>query len=422
MTFQYPSWDKVKEWCRLVAATGSAQVVIQGIGFACGILIIRLLPTEEYALYTLANTMLGTLVVLADGGITNSLMAQGGKVWKDQKKLGSILVTGYVLRKRIALYSLVIALPVLFFLLRHHNFSHITALLVIISIVPAFIATLSGSLLAVSPQLHQSILPLKKIEILASLGRLSLLLTVLFSFPWAYIALVVAGVPQIWANFRIRRISRQFVDWKQEFSVEVYKNTMSFVRRIIPSSIFYSLSGQLTIWLISIFGSTTAVAQIGALGRLSMILSLFNVLFVTLVIPRFARLPLDRNVLLKKFLLMQIGLLMLFAPIVAIVAVFPEYFLMILGDRYSDLSKELVLSVLSGCISLLAGLIFTIASSRNWAINPLISIPLTTLAIIAGVVWIDISTLSGILWFNIFVAFFEFLVYLVFIFINITKS
>jgi O-antigen/teichoic acid export membrane protein len=422
MTFQYPSWDKVKEWCRLVAATGSAQVVIQGIGFACGILIIRLLPTEEYALYTLANTMLGTLVVLADGGITNSLMAQGGKVWKDQKKLGSILVTGYVLRKRIALYSLVIALPVLFFLLRHHNFSHITALLVIISIVPAFIATLSGSLLAVGPQLHQSILPLKKIEILASLGRLSLLLTVLFSFPWAYIALVVAGVPQIWANFRIRRISRQFVDWKQEFSVEVYKNTMSFVRRIIPSSIFYSLSGQLTIWLISIFGSTTAVAQIGALGRLSMILSLFNVLFVTLVIPRFARLPLDRNVLLKKFLLMQIGLLMLFAPIVAIVAVFPEYFLMILGDRYSDLSKELVLSVLSGCISLLAGLIFTIASSRNWAINPLISIPLTTLAIIAGVVWIDISTLSGILWFNIFVAFFEFLVYLVFIFINITKS
>src|SRR5690606_29484570 len=301
-------------------------------------------------------------------------------------------------------------------------FSHITALLVIISIVPAFIATLSGSLLAVGPQLHQSILPLKKIEILASLGRLSLLLTVLFSFPWAYIALVVAGVPQIWANFRIRRISRQFVDWKQEFSVEVYKNTMSFVRRIIPSSIFYSLSGQLTIWLISIFGSTTAVAQIGALGRLSMILSLFNVLFVTLVIPRFARLPLDRNVLLKKFLLMQIGLLMLFAPIVAIVAVFPEYFLMILGDRYSDLSKELVLSVLSGCISLLAGLIYTIASSRNWAINPLISIPLTTLAIIAGVVWIDISTLSGILWFNIFVAFFEFLVYLVFIFINITKS
>src|SRR5690606_5938774 len=212
MTFQYPSWDKVKEWCRLVAATGSAQVVIQGIGFACGILIIRLLPTEEYALYTLANTMLGTLVVLADGGITNSLMAQGGKVWKDQKKLGSILVTGYVLRKRIALYSLVIALPVLFFLLRHHNFSHITALLVIISIVPAFIAPLSGSLLAVGPQLHQSILPLKKIEILASLGRLSLLLTVLFSFPWAYIALVVAGVPHIWANFRIRRISRPFVD------------------------------------------------------------------------------------------------------------------------------------------------------------------------------------------------------------------
>jgi hypothetical protein len=66
---------KVFEWGKLITIVGSAQILVQAISLISGILVIRLLPTHEYALYTLANTMLGTMSLLADGGISTGVMS-----------------------------------------------------------------------------------------------------------------------------------------------------------------------------------------------------------------------------------------------------------------------------------------------------------------------------------------------------------
>src|SRR5438270_1038562 len=109
------NYTRAIEWGKLIALTGSAQILVQGLGFICGIFIIRMLPTKEYALYTLANTMLGTMTILADGGIATGVMFRGGRVWNDRQKLGKVLATGLDLRKKFAIGSLLIALPVLFY-------------------------------------------------------------------------------------------------------------------------------------------------------------------------------------------------------------------------------------------------------------------------------------------------------------------
>ena len=72
-------------WFKLAGITSLAQLFIQAIGLVSGILVIRILPTDEYALYTLANTMLGTMIILANSGISVGVTAQGGKVWQDKK-------------------------------------------------------------------------------------------------------------------------------------------------------------------------------------------------------------------------------------------------------------------------------------------------------------------------------------------------
>jgi hypothetical protein len=89
-----PKYSRAVEWGKLISLTGSAQMLVQGIALISGIFIIRLLPTEEYALYTLANTMLGTISLLADGGISTGTLATGGKVWQDPVALGKVVVTG----------------------------------------------------------------------------------------------------------------------------------------------------------------------------------------------------------------------------------------------------------------------------------------------------------------------------------------
>jgi hypothetical protein len=93
------------------------------VGFVCGILIIRLSPVQEYAFYTLANTMLGTMTVLSDGDISTGVMDQGGKVCKDKEKLGVVLATGLDLRRKFAIGSLLVSAPVLLYLLMHNKAS-----------------------------------------------------------------------------------------------------------------------------------------------------------------------------------------------------------------------------------------------------------------------------------------------------------
>src|SRR5215213_1625169 len=110
-----PNYARIVEWGKLITLTGAAQIIVQALGFISGILIVRLLSVNEYALYTLANTMLGTLTILADSGISNGVMAQAGKVWQDKKKLGSVLVTGLALRKKFGIISLLVATPVMIY-------------------------------------------------------------------------------------------------------------------------------------------------------------------------------------------------------------------------------------------------------------------------------------------------------------------
>src|SRR5438477_1228719 len=55
---------------RIVGSFVTVQVIVQVIGFLSGILLVRTLDQREYAYFTIANTMQGTLNLLADIGIS----------------------------------------------------------------------------------------------------------------------------------------------------------------------------------------------------------------------------------------------------------------------------------------------------------------------------------------------------------------
>ncbi len=417
-----PKYARVFYWGKLVTITGSGQIIVQAIGLVCGILVIRLLSPAQYALYTLANTMLGTMLVLADGGISTGVMSQAGKVWTDKDRLGTILSTGFDLRKKFAIGSLIIAVPLLIYLLMQHGAGWQVALVIVLALIPAYFTSLSGTLLEIIPKLHQDILPLQKIQVGSNIARLFLLFLSVFIFPWAFVAILAAGIPQIWANKRLRNLSVTRASLHQAPDPEVRKNILVIVKRVLPGAIYYCMSGQITIWLISVFGSTTAVAQAGALGRIAMLLTLFSVLFSTLVIPRFARLPADKSLMLKRFLQIHAGLILLGLIIVGLVYLFSSSALWILGKNYQNLQYEFLLNIIGSFIGLTAGTIFSMNISRGWTINPLISIPLNLLAITCGLLFIDISSLKGIFYLNIFILSTELVIFSFYGLLKISKT
>jgi O-antigen/teichoic acid export membrane protein len=389
------------EFAKLFGITGITQVAIQGIGLLSGILVIRLLPLEEYALYTLSNTMLGTMVVLADSGIASGVTAQGGKVWQDRDALGEVMVTGLDLRKKFAIGSLLLAAPILIYLLLHHGAGWLMAILLVLSLIPAFMSSLTGALFTIPLKLHQSIKPLQKNLLVESLGRFVLIFS-LFLLPWAFIALLASGIPRIIANLRLRKLSRRFTDWTQRPNLRIKNEILAMVRRLMPGAFYFCISGQISIWLISIFGNTDSVAQIGALGRIAILTSVVSTVFGTLFYPRFARSEQKKKLLIKRFFLILTGLTAVFSLLLFLVWIFGSQILFVFGAAYAGLEFELLLSVLSSSLGVLSGAAFALTTVRGWAINPRLSIPVSIAAIVIGAWLMNVSTLVGILVFNIF--------------------
>jgi O-antigen/teichoic acid export membrane protein len=393
---------KAQYWLKLISITGSAQIIVQAVGFLSGILVIRLLPVQEYALYTLANTMLGMMTLLSNGGISTGVLALGGKVWQDKTKLGAVLATGLDLRRKFAVCSLLVSLPILAYLLLHHGANILTTTLISISLIPAFFTSLSDNLLQIPVKLHQAITPLQKNQVAVGLGRLALTGVTLFAFPWAFVAIIGYGIPRIWGNLRLREIANGFVDKDAAVNREDREEILKMVKKILPTSIYFALSGQLSIWLISIFGNTSSVAQLGALGRLSMVLTLLSSLISTLMLPRFAKTPKIKGILIKRFFTIVMITVLSCMLMIVCSSLFSSYILMIFGSDYLYLSRELLLYVISSCIALLSGIISALNNSRGWILNPVVLISISVIAIIVGISIFDISTLRGVLYYNIF--------------------
>lgn len=408
----YPKYTRFLYWSKLVTITGSAQISIQAMSLISGILVVRVLSPKEYALYTLSNTMLGTMILLTDGGISAGLMSEAGKVWQDKQKLGIVMATGLDLRKKFALWSLIIAIPVLFYFLRDNGASWLMSTILVLALVPAFFTSFSGTLLEIVPRLTQNIPQLQKIEVSLSIARLILLSACLVVFPWAFIAILSAGVPQLWGNKQLHKLSSKYASIYAKTDLPIRNEILKVVKRVFPGALYYCLTGQITLWMISVFGTTTSIAKVGALGRITMALALISTLFSSLVIPRFARLPDDRGLLLKRFAGIFLGLLICGTLVIGALYPFSSYLLLILGPNYSNLKLELMLNVVGGTMALIAGIMFSLILSRGWTINPLIAIPVSLVTIMLGITIIDISSIKGVFLFSIMLQTVDIIMYL----------
>lgn len=400
----HPKYDNVMQWSKLISITGSSQIAIQIINFVCGIFIIRHLTITEYALYTLAYTMLGSMDVLADGGIVSGVTAEGGKVWQEKNKLGSVIATGMNLRKKFAVASILINGAVLIYLLVHNNASWYYALLILLTLIPVFYANLSDALLEIAPKLNQDIKPLQKNQLLANFGRLLLIIPAVFFAPFAPVVLIATGIPRIIANIKLKKISEKFASPNQLENSDVKKNIIRMVKRILPGDIYNIFSVQITFWILSIVGSANAIAQVGALFRIGMALSLMSVIFNTIIIPRYSRMQEDRKKLKENMIKIQLLLVGLGFAIVFVTWLFASQIIWLLGDNYANLEFELVLSIIILYLNIIANVISSMCRGRGWVLNPLLSITINLSTIIIGAFLLDIRSLVGVLLLNITVS------------------
>jgi len=90
-------------WGRIIGLFTTAQVFIQALGALAGVVIVRLLDRDQYALFTIASSFQTSANLLTACGINAGLLSMGGKVWGDRQAAGGLVIAALRLRLRLVI-------------------------------------------------------------------------------------------------------------------------------------------------------------------------------------------------------------------------------------------------------------------------------------------------------------------------------
>lgn len=380
------------------------QSIVQITGFLAGILLVRYLDQREYAYFTITNSMQGTINLLADIGISIGLISIGGRVWQDRGRFGQLINTALHMRRKLGAIAIIVVAPVLYFMLIKNGAPLLYTVLLIAVLLAGLLVQFAVGVLSVVPRLRSDVGKIQIIDFTGAAVRFVLLFALMFVFLNTAVAIAVSGFAIFLQYLLLRRYVASVIDVNAPENPEDRRAIIGFIRNQAANAIFFCFQGQITIILISFFArQASSVAEVGALGRLAMIFVVINNLLTNIFIPAFARCQ-DPKRLRWQYgaIIGAVGGFSLL--VVCAAAFFPNEFLFVLGHKYAHLQRELLLMVSASVLSALTGTIWALNASKAWIAGSWLYIPLTLVTQIALIPFTDFSSVSGVLFFNLFSA------------------
>jgi O-antigen/teichoic acid export membrane protein len=393
--------SKIKYWTKLLTKFLSVQVLVQALGFVSGIVLIRSLSKEEYGYLTIANSMQSMMNGLADSGISIGISEIAGKVWNDKYRFGQVIQSALELRKWLALISTSIITPIMIWVLLRNNISTTSAILITIAILIELYFYLESSVLETVPRFYSKIKTIQNLDIVFAVTRLILLGVGYFTFLNSVIAAFISTIASACRTILLRRVANQEIDVKVEKNLDYQKNILSIVKNFIPNSIFYTFQGQISILLISIFGNTQNIAEIGALSRFSMIFALVTPIMSSIAFPAFSRCQ-NQSLLKLRYWQIVLANILFGIVLIGISYFFSDQILWILGTKYSGLSSEFTLVVLLGTVGHIGGVMWGLCCAKGWIKNMWLEIPIKLSVQIILLLFMNLSNIKEVILFGIF--------------------
>jgi O-antigen/teichoic acid export membrane protein len=396
-----PPLRRAFDHARRIGNYAVVQGTVQVIAFASGILLVRWLPQREYAFFTIANAMQAMLMLLADIGISTGLISIGGRVWQDRYRFGELITTGLAIRRRLSLAAVIIVAPILYAMLAKNGATPTYTFLLIAFVLAGFSIQLSIDVFSVVPRLHSDIARIQKIDFTCAIVRFVLIAGLIYLFATAGLAVAIASATFLLQYFLLRAYAAKVVDLNANENPEDRREIVRLIKSLAANALFYCFQGQITVFLISFFGHETAsVAEVGALGRLAMIFTVLMNMLTNIFVPAFARCH-NKRKLAYLYAVIAGGVVLFSAAVLAGAALFPNQFLLILGNRYTHLHRELVLMIGVAVITAIAGTLWLLNAAKAWVAGSWLYIPLTLATQVALIPFTDFSSVAGVLTFNL---------------------
>lgn len=163
-------------------------------------------------------------------------------------------------------------------------------------------------------------------------------------------------------------------------AVQARKQMVKFLLPQLPILLFTTFQGQITVLLVSLIGSTAALAEIGALTRLNVLFASLAGFYGIIIVPYFSRI--GSELATRRALQIFFGALGLLGALVLFGFHYPQPFLWVLGGKYYHLQAEIGWTLLSYGLGQIAGLLAAIVYARR--IVPHLSIAFVAIPVISA--------------------------------------
>jgi O-antigen/teichoic acid export membrane protein len=399
--FLADTWQKAARTFWLFFRYLMSQIGIQAMNFVIGLMIIRSMAKEEYAAYTIMNTLVPVMLMLSDTGITNALMAIGRVAWEDNEKMGRLVTTGMQLRRQFAMFSFLIVGPFLAWMLFHNNVPIWNIAILMTASLTGISFQLTGAVMKTVLGIRQQFDALMKMGLASTFLRLALTggVILLFSHISAFFAILAGTFAILLETYMALRATKPQILNQAPVDAEYQATIYSLVKKTLPLTIYFCFQAQISVWLISIFGSAHQVADLGAASRLALIFTTIGSSYAGIMAIKFARSN-GRTRLFVQFLQIIGGLALILMVVVLSAYFVPGPFIWLLGPKYTNMSGLIWLVILSSGSGTLAGAVFNLNTIKGWIPPAIITIPVEIVTQIALLVCLDVSKIQNVLIFS----------------------
>jgi O-antigen/teichoic acid export membrane protein len=350
---------------RLLATFFVGQGLTQFIGLVTGFLLLRWLSVEDYAKFTLAFGFQCTLGNLADLGISGSIIGLVGPRGHDRHVVGQYVAASRWLRNRLFLVLVPAGAVAFHYFAKMHHWT-IFEQLSLYGFAALCLYFQAANAWYTAPLLIRKELKANyRAGLMSSTVRLAAAavchgFALLNSETIYAINMVGAALGARWT----RKAALPFMEESAAVVPETIREMLRYITPLAPGIIFFAFQGQISILLISLFGSTKSLAQVGALGRLGQLFAAFSAMNPALISPYFARL--HASIALRQYTLFLLAAAAGCGLLILCAFLWPQPMLWILGSKYGNMRNEASWMVVAGSLGLLDSTMHGIAMARKW--------------------------------------------------------
>ncbi|WP_146068856.1 lipopolysaccharide biosynthesis protein [Arthrobacter sp. ZGTC131] len=385
-----------RAWLRKGLSFVSGNVLLQVLGFATGIIIVRVLSIQEYALYSIYIGLIFAMTSLSDAGVGSTLLAHGAKVKDSPDELGAWFRSGLRFRRRVGLWLSFFALACLLFLFNTNGASLWEMLLAAALMIVTLESVYQRGIWQVYFRLQLRANEAQNVLVGSAVVRLVLVIAAIVIpqqiLPYLLFTTAVTYWLEAWLLTRRGRITSA---WGNADHPDARVALRKAFTQVLPMNLVNVLRGQSVVFVLSVLGSTVVVSQVAALSRFSMVFAVLNAVVLEMLSPRIALLATSRQSVAAAMTKILTVYLLCSSVVVLCMVPASSLILGLLGPNYSGLDQELIVISVGSVGINLAIAWGSLNHSRLWLAGSWSLFPLTVLWGFVGATSIDLATSAG---------------------------